>query len=73
LIDANAIKTLPTRIPPAADEYLIRLFVSQWEAICLKSFEKVENKLKHRVTELCRLHFGRFRGSKLALNVKFVP
>jgi hypothetical protein len=70
LIDEKSIREMPGNVPFAVDEYLTKLFASQWEDICLNSFESMKNDFMELVSHICKTHFKRFQTSGLAFVVR---
>ena len=72
LIEKISVRELPSIVPFAVDEYLIKLWTSQWEKICLSNFEAIKTHLQSLQKELCQQYFERFQISGLFMAARLV-
>jgi hypothetical protein len=71
IIQRKRTTELPGHIPKAVHPYLIRFSVSQWEIICLDSFELIRDRLQTIVEQWCQAKFDGFRTSGLEAAVRY--
>lgn len=65
MIKRKSRRQLPGYVDFVVLEEFIKMFVSQWEAICLESFRAAEKSFDRVLRKLSDQYFGRFESSGL--------
>ena len=73
MLETQRTRELPGGLTFRVTEHFTKLSNSEWENICLKSFELMKNDLKALIIRLCKKHFEEFDSSGLLGDVRLGP